>query len=266
MFTIIVCKGPQVLSSENHFFTIPSCVETWIFSICKHLLLAGTFKQFTWDEASSLLYRQTWSFKQATSDTNYHTVILPKPLNIKLLICDTLITWPSTCTQSSQIEHSAMDRDVQAVQSGVKTQWTKDRTCPGITFFFWAAQFLHSWPMFLDLPFYFNTGSNSIISLRCSSALNACSLTDSSNTCSWPFTYTVPLPMPKASMTSHFQQPQWILPCWDTICGAHTPWFTVATKDFGTEPSSQISQAPSTGLYNRFQSHSWFFPTTSNIL
>lgn len=56
-------------------------------------------------------------------------------------------------------------------------------------------------------------------------------------TLSWPFTYTVPLPMPTASMTFHFQQPQWIPPCWDTICGAHTPWFTVATEDFGTEPS-----------------------------
>lgn len=31
-------------------------------------------------------------------------------------------------------------------------------------------------------------------------------------------------------------------------------------------PPSQVSLAPSTGLYNRFQNHSWFFPTTSNIL
>lgn len=37
-----------------------------------------------------------------------------------------LITWLSTCTPCSQTEYSAMERDVQAVQSGVKTQWTKD--------------------------------------------------------------------------------------------------------------------------------------------
>lgn len=71
----------------------------------------------------------------------------------QVFICDWLITWPSTCTQSSQIEYPAMDQDVQAVQSGVKTQWTKYRTC--ISFFFWAAQFLHSWPMFLGTALLF---------------------------------------------------------------------------------------------------------------
>lgn len=121
------------------------------------------------------------------------------------------------------------------------TKWGKDTVNKGQNMP-WHQLFLLSCPVSLcptrilwELPFYFNTGSNSIISLRCTSAFNTCSLTDS-NTCSWPLTYSVPLPMPKASLTPPLQQPLWIPPCWDTICGAHMPWFTVATEDLAQNP------------------------------
>lgn len=153
VYKYVCCHGMQGPPSSFEWKTLlhnSIMCRNLDFLNLQHLFLAGTFKQFTWAGASNFHWRRIWSFKQVTADTNYCTVILPKSVNIKqVLICDWLTTWLSTFTQSSQTEYSAMYWDVQAVQSEVRTEWRKDRTCPGISFFFWAAQFLLSWPMFL---------------------------------------------------------------------------------------------------------------------
>lgn len=165
MFAVTICKGPHVLSSGNHFFTIPSRRNLDFLNL---QAITPSFKQFTWDGASNFHYSQIRSFKQASADSNYCTVILPKSANIKqVLICDWLITWQSIYAQFSNWIPSNGSRCPGCAKWGKDTA-NKGQNMPWhhlkTLLHFWAAQFLRSWHVHWELPFYFNTGSNSIIS------------------------------------------------------------------------------------------------------
>lgn len=99
------------------------------------------------------------------------------------------------------------------------------------------AHFLSPDPCSWELPFYFKTASNSVISLWYTAAFNTCSLADTHNAHSWPFTYTVTLPYTQGHPTSKKLTAD--LYCKTCLCGAHILLWRQRTP--AQDPPSQVS-------------------------
>lgn len=222
--------------------------------ISKHLFLGGTFKQGSWEGASSLHHRQRWPFKHtetvAAADTDYYTVLFAKTSEHKA----DLQLWlaANQAIHSQNLHTEVQDKDQDTANKGHTPRY--HLISLGLPR--WSQRSLLSW-------------SNSIISPWCTSAFNTCFWTVTNNFSTIHLHCATSLHS-RTPVTPCFWRAQWTPPLLRLVSALHTHFDTaVGIQDSSTEPSltsfpkplNRPSMADAT-----FQDCSWLLSTPSNIL